>query len=276
MTASHGILSTDENSRHDRRSSSELQADLASGDILDFSCVSEGGCFPSVRSPPKARVEHQHQRHYQTGPVAGTPMATSPLALDTAQGRHNGDSPVESLPGGNDRKRDLDNCTPQACALESSNDCLCEPDWPGGRGIVTVSGAASLGETCARRQDMHTSRQEHGQPSLTNVMHDKWGSVFVVGGGQRRRRASVRRRSREAEDTPATRKAHVRPPTIALRTKHFHPSFFASYLLHDVSNPDFTLSLSSTISNRLGRLSRSRTRKCQRNPVEGSVTVGTA
>ena len=250
-TASRGILSTDGKSRHNRRSSSEPQPDLPSGRKPDFGYDSEGGCFPSVRSPPKARVEHQHQRqpHYQIAPLAGFPTATSPLALDSARGRHNGNQLDESSPGEGDRKCDVDNNTPQACARESSNDRLCEADWPGGRGIATVSDAANPGETCARRQDMHTSRQERGQPSLPNVMHEKWGSVFVVGGGQRRRRTSVRRRSVETEDTPATRRAHVRPPAIVFYDRSvFTPLHFPIIVLQEVSNPIPARNLSSKCS----------------------------
>lgn len=46
-------------------------------------------------------------------------------------------------------------------------------------------------------------------PSFNSVVHEKWGSVFVVGGGQRRRRPPVRNRSTGLDDTPTARKAQV-------------------------------------------------------------------
>lgn len=215
MAPSHGLPSTDGNSRRDPRSSSEHEVDLASGGTPEFSHGNPGECAPSARSPPIARVEHQHQhRHrYQAGPVTGTPMETSPVTLVTAQGGHTGDKLDASSLGADHLKGDPDSSTPQACAQGSSNGHLFQPNSPDGRSIDTTDDA-NLSDPCAKRQDMYTSRQDRGQPSFTNVMHEKWGSVFVVGGGQRRRRASVRRRSVEAEDTPATRRAHVRLPMI--------------------------------------------------------------
>lgn len=216
MAPLHGLPSADGNSRRDRRSPSEHEADLASGGTPDFSHGSPGGCVPSARSPPIARVDnqYQHRHRYQASPVTGTPMGTPPLTLAATQGKHTGDKLDAPSLGADDLKGDPDSSTPQACAPERSTGHLFEPDSPGGRSIDTTD-AANLGDPCAGRQDMYTGRQDRGQPSFTNVMHEKWGSVFVVGGGQRRRRASVRRRSVEAEDTPATRRAHVRLPMIS-------------------------------------------------------------
>ena len=214
MAPSHGIPSTDRDSGLDRCSLAEHKEDLTSGATADFSDGSKGGSIPFVRSPRRARVGHQHTSHRER-PIPRTPRATTPetssLLSDTAQVSETEDKLDAASHVGDDRTRDPDNSTPQSCAQENSIGSFCDLDWPGGR-VVDATDAANVGGMSVKGQDMYTSRQHRGQPSFTNAMHEKWGSVFVVGGGQRRRRAPGRRKSVEAEDTPATRRAHVRPP----------------------------------------------------------------
>lgn len=166
--------------------------------------------MPSLRSPPRAKVEHRQNRH-QAGIFSGTLRAATPEAsVETAQGRQTGDTLALSSHWGDDRKFDPDNKIQPDCAPgTSSNGHLCNLDGPVGSSS-DINNATDVGGACKTQQDTYTSRNDRGHSSFTSIVHEKWGSVFVVGGGQRRRRASVRRRSVEVEDTAAARRAHVR------------------------------------------------------------------
>lgn len=66
-----------------------------------------------------------------------------------------------------------------------------------------------------RREQNQERTQERSRSVANNVVHEKWGSVFVVGGGQRRRRAPLRQRSGGGtEDTPEARKAQVKDLSV--------------------------------------------------------------
>lgn len=87
-----------------------------------------------------------------------------------------------------------------------------ENDGSRGQGIVDHPEHRST--QCVERT---TRQNEHskfrgGRPSFNKAMHEKWGSVFVVEGRQRRRRMPVRKRSMEDEDSPKAREEQVGLP----------------------------------------------------------------
>lgn len=81
-----------------------------------------------------------------------------------------------------------------------------------GQGIVNRPEHRSA--PCVERttlQKQH-SKSQGGRPSFNKAMHEKWGSVFVVEGSQRRRKMPVRKRSMEDQDSPKAREEQVRLP----------------------------------------------------------------
>ena len=204
MAPSHGIPPGEGAPILDRSSSSDHEAGLASRATPDCRHSSEDGRMPSVRSPPRARFRLEHK----PGPGSGIQVAATPEMFDTAHGRESGSKQggfAESFQDVGDGNGHRDDREPERHGPKSSSDHLSKPDVSGSRN----ENDKNRRDTDTSRQYLDTDRQDRDRP-VKSVMHEKWGSVFVVGGGQRRRRASVRRRSAEAEDTPAARKAHVR------------------------------------------------------------------
>lgn len=159
-------------------------------------------------------IHHQPSPPFADPPVAGRNHANSPYLspANIQPGKH---STEGTAPGTQTKslhkapslevRRHNNRSNVLSAVPEPSNSTsgVPETDCGGASGILGST------ENTNQGTKWKLDSRDRRSPSFNSVVHEKWGSVFVVGGGQRRRRPPVRNRSTGLDDTPAARKAQV-------------------------------------------------------------------